>query len=125
MRISDWSSDVCSSDLIAVAPTVGPNAFTSFFLSALEQIPSVGIKIHALQSTEDTAEVLSGKYHACILPREPRPDRKLDVRPLFRERLMLGCAAEPPLASADVVRAAQIGRASCRESVCPSVSLPV
>lgn len=38
---------------IAVAPTVGPNAFTSFFLSALEQIPSVGIKIHALQSGED------------------------------------------------------------------------
>src|SRR3546814_7003778 len=53
---------------IAVAPTVGPNAFTSFFLSALEQIPSVGLKIHALQSTEDTAEVLSGKYPACILP---------------------------------------------------------
>ncbi|HEX5575493.1 MAG TPA: LysR family transcriptional regulator [Gemmatimonadales bacterium] len=60
---------------IAVAPTVGPNAFTSFFLSALEQIPSVGIKIRALQSSEDTTEVLSGKYHACILPREPRPDR--------------------------------------------------
>src|SRR3546814_20322012 len=49
---------------IAVAPTVGPNAFTSFFLSALEQLPSVGIRIHALQSTEDTAEVLSGKYRS-------------------------------------------------------------
>src|SRR3546814_6487720 len=24
MRISDWSSDVCSSDLIAIAPTGGP-----------------------------------------------------------------------------------------------------
>src|SRR3546814_4749455 len=141
MRISDWSSDVCSSDLltrairrleeelggpliyrdgknsrltalghnvemefkrmqvalrnvrqhsdnwalcshrvldIAIAPTVNPNAFTSFFLSALEQVPSVGIKIRALQSSEDTTEVLSGKYHACILPREPRPDPKLD-----------------------------------------------
>lgn len=71
----------------------------------MEQIPSVGIKIHALQSSEDTTEVLSGKYHACILPREPRPDPKLDVRSLFRERLMLGCAAGHPLASADVVRA--------------------
>jgi DNA-binding transcriptional LysR family regulator len=68
---------------IAVAPTVSPNAFTSFFLSALEQIPSVGIKIRALQFSEDTTEVLLGKYHACILPREPRPDPKLDMRPLF------------------------------------------
>ncbi|MDY0885892.1 LysR family transcriptional regulator [Dongia soli] len=90
---------------IAVAPTVGPNAFTSFFLSALEQIPSVRIKIHALQHHEDTAEVLSGKYHACILSRELKSDPKLDVRPLFRERLVLGCATDHPLASADVVRA--------------------
>jgi DNA-binding transcriptional LysR family regulator len=89
---------------IAVAASVSPGAFTSFFLSALEQIPSVGIRIRALQSSEDTAEVLSGKYHACILPREPKPDRKLDVRPLFRERLVLGCAAEHPLARTDVVR---------------------
>jgi DNA-binding transcriptional LysR family regulator len=68
-------------------------------------MPSIRIKIHALQANEDTTEVLSGKYHACILQREPRPDPKLDVRPLFRERLVLGCAAEHPLASADVIRA--------------------
>lgn len=90
---------------IAVASTVGPNAFTSFFLGALQQIPSIRIRIHALPSDEDTAEILSGKYHACILPREPRPDPKLDVRVLFRERLVLGCAAKHPLASAAVVRA--------------------
>src|SRR3546814_1887555 len=80
---------------IAIAPTVNPNAFTSFFLSALEQVPSVGIKVRALQPSEDAAEVLSGKYHACILPREPRPDPKLDVCSLFRERLV-------PLGSAHV-----------------------
>jgi LysR family transcriptional regulator, hydrogen peroxide-inducible genes activator len=90
---------------IAVAPTVSPDAFTSLFLSALEPCPSVGIKIRALQSSEDTTEVLSRKYHACILPHEPRPDPKLDVRPLFGERLVLGCAAEHLLASVDVVRA--------------------
>ena len=71
----------------------------------MEQVPSVRIKIRALQSSEDTTEVLSGTHHACILPREPRPDPKLDVRPLFRERLVLGCAAEHLLASVDVVRA--------------------
>src|SRR3546814_209427 len=38
---------------IAIAPTVNPNAFTSFFLSALEQVPSVVIKVRALQPSED------------------------------------------------------------------------
>src|SRR3546814_14731048 len=90
---------------IAIAPTVNPNAFTSFFLSALEQVPSVGIKVRALQPSEDAAEVLSGKYHACILPREPRPDPQRAVCSLFRDRLVLGCASENPLASANVVRA--------------------
>ena len=93
---------------IAVASSVSPNAFTSFFLRAMEENPTVWIKIHALQPNEDTAEILSGKYHACILPRELRPDAKLDVLPLFRERFVLGCAAEHPLASVDVVRAADL-----------------
>jgi len=90
---------------IAVAPTVGLNAFTSFFLSALEQIPSARIAIHALGRNESSAEILSGKYHACIISREAKSDAKLDVRSLFRERLVLGCAAEHPLAGVDVVRA--------------------
>jgi LysR family hydrogen peroxide-inducible transcriptional activator len=89
---------------VAVASSVGPRAFTAFFESALEEVPSIEIKLHSLQSGEDTSEVLSGKYHACILPRESRPDRKLDVRPLFRERFVLGCAADHPLAACEVVR---------------------
>ncbi|MBQ8102929.1 MAG: LysR family transcriptional regulator, partial [Afipia sp.] len=93
---------------IAVAPSVSPNAFTSFFLRAMEENPTVWIKIHALQPNEHTAEILSGKYHACILSQEPKPDAKLEVRPLFRERFVLGCAAGHPLASVDVVRAADL-----------------
>ena len=89
---------------VAVAPTVGPKAFTTFFDSALEEVPSIEIKLHSLQSSEDTSEVLSGKYHACILPRESRPDRKLDVRPLFKERFVLGCSVNHPLAETDTVR---------------------
>ncbi|MGL4261231.1 MAG: LysR substrate-binding domain-containing protein, partial [Afipia sp.] len=104
----DWAlGSQCVLD-IAVAPSVSPNAFTSFFQRALEENPTVWIKIHALQSHEYTAEILSGKYHACILPRQPKPDVKLDVRPLFRERFVLGCAAQHPLASVDVVRAADL-----------------
>ena len=67
---------------VAVAPTVGPKEFTAFFESALAEMPSIEIKLHSLQSNEDTSEVLSGKYHACIMPRETRPERKLDVHPL-------------------------------------------
>jgi len=89
---------------VAVASTVGPGAFTPFIESALAQLPSVEIKLHALLPGEDASELLSGKYHACILPREPRPDRKLEIWPLFRERFVLGCSADHPLALADIVR---------------------
>lgn len=89
---------------VAVALTIGPDAFTEFFESALEDVPSIEIKLHSLQPSEGTSEVLSGKYHACILPRETKPDRKLEVRPLFRERFLLGCAVNHPLANREIVR---------------------
>jgi DNA-binding transcriptional LysR family regulator len=84
----------------------------------LQRIPSVRIRIDALLSSEGTTEVLSGRDHACILPREPSADLKLDARPLSRDRLVLGCGAEHPLAGAYVVRAedlefSYIDRLSC------------
>ena len=89
---------------VAVAPTVGPKEFTAFFESALAELPSIEIKLHALQSNEDASAVLSGKYQACILARETRPEPKLDVLPLFRERFVLGCSANHPLAVSEIVR---------------------
>jgi DNA-binding transcriptional LysR family regulator len=89
---------------VAVASSIGPEPFTKFFEAALEEVPSIEIKLHSLHHSEDTSEVLSGRYHACILPREAKPDRKLDVRPLFRERFLLGCAAGHPLADSEIVR---------------------
>jgi DNA-binding transcriptional LysR family regulator len=38
------------------------------------------------------------------MPRETRPERKLDVHTLFRERFVLGCSASHPLAASVVVR---------------------
>ena len=95
---------------IAIAPSIGPAAFTSFFLGVLEQFPNVGIKVHVLRSGEGTTELLSGKYHACIVPRKPMPDRKLDVHPLFRERFVLGCSADHPLSTTQVVRAEDMAK---------------
>ena len=88
---------------VAVAPTVGPKAFTPFFLNALDKVPSIEIKLHTLASREGAKEILSGKYHAYIQPRESRQDLTLNVHPLFRERFVLGCAADHPLAKSDVV----------------------
>ena len=89
---------------VAIAPTIGPKGFAAFFESALAEVPSIEIRLHSLQANEDTSEVLSGKYHACILPRETRQERKLDVHPLFRERFVLGCSVNHPLAARETVR---------------------
>jgi DNA-binding transcriptional LysR family regulator len=89
---------------VAVSPTVGPFGLTAFFEKALAEAPSIEIRLHLLQANEGTSEVLSGKYHACVLPRETRPERKLDVLPLFRERFVLGCSANHPLAAFKTVR---------------------
>lgn len=59
--------------------------------------------MHQLLSGESADEVLSGKYHACILPGMPRPNPKLNVVPLFRERFLLACAKDHPLAGNDVI----------------------
>ena len=88
---------------VAVAHSVGPERFAAFFKSALLEAPSIEIKLHALHAGGDTSEILSGRYHACILPRETRPDRKVDMHPLFRERFVLGCSADHPLAAREIV----------------------
>ncbi len=89
---------------VAVAHSIGPERFAAFFESILLEAPAIEIRLHSLQSGEDTSEILSGKYHACILPRETRPDRKVDMHPLFRERFVLGCAERHPLATSEIVR---------------------
>jgi LysR family hydrogen peroxide-inducible transcriptional activator len=81
---------------IAVAPTIGPAAFAAFFDDALGKLPSIKIHMHQLLAGEGADEVLSGKYHACILPRAPRPNPKLNVVPLFRERYLRACAENHP-----------------------------
>ncbi len=55
--------------------TIGPARFSAFFADVLGQLPSVKINLHQLLAGESADEVLSGKYHACILPAGmPRPN---------------------------------------------------
>lgn len=93
---------------IGVASSVSPMAFASFFDHALTQLPSVQINILTLERGEGEAELLSGKYHACILPDAPSTNPKIEALPLFRERMMLACATDHPLAARDIVPAEEI-----------------
>ncbi len=93
---------------IGVATTISPAGFSGFFHQALGQLPNTAINVHPLMPREGAEAVLSGKYHACILPEPPPANRKLNVVPLFTERFLLACAKDHPLAALATVPAAEI-----------------
>src|SRR3546814_15855602 len=96
MRISDWSSDVCSADLAAFARAIERDA-TVRPLSAL---------------------LVAGAAIACLavvlLPMR-RPTGDVDV----------AIPLEPTGEGTAFVTATQIASAACRERVCSYVSIPV
>ena len=77
----NWAMGGTAFSTLLSPPASARGSSRLFRQRAGREVPSIEIKLHSLQSGEDTSEVLSGKYHACILPRESRPDRKPDVRP--------------------------------------------
>lgn len=93
-----------------VAPTIAPNAFAPFIQHILDQLPTIEVNVHTLMADEGSAEVLSGKYDACILPKAPKENFKLAVQPLFKERYLLAFANGHPLAEHDVVPAERMAR---------------
>src|SRR3546814_9566968 len=101
-RISDWSSDVCSSDLWFVNPDHGP------LVVAQEQgfFAAQGLEVEM------------------IAPADPNDPPKLvaageaDLAVSYQPQLHLLAAAGLPLARIGTL---QIGRASCRERVCKYV----
>src|SRR3546814_4348075 len=105
MRISDWSSDVCSSDLLAPMKVkvkrgggaAGHNGIRSMIAHIGDDFRRVRIGIgHPGHKDRVTGHVL-GSYH------------KSEIEPLTD--LLGAIAAEVP----------EIGRASCRERVCTYV----
>lgn len=89
---------------IAVAATIGPLVFMEFFATAMAQMPAVELNIRHINAREAADAVLSGRLHACIIPRTGKDERKLDIRPLFREPFHLGCAETHPLAAQMIIR---------------------
>src|SRR3546814_1844030 len=73
MRISDWSSDVCSSDL----PCAAPAAATPAIRLAVETIPSLAPRIAARSQPTRWAAWVSW----CMVRRCPFPILQLQSRP--------------------------------------------
>src|SRR3546814_20222296 len=122
MRISDWSSDVCSSDLY--------NAMTEV-MNTIESVRSQ--KNPATGRARSTAEVLRESARLLADPRSPegqkfrQSTRGLQFQATF-QRLPIyardrdGNVTHPfGLIDPSAFAQAKIGRASCRERVCQYV----
>src|SRR3546814_1088259 len=109
MRISDWSSDVCSSDLEAGAP----GFFTTIF-GALSDIPRE-------QPIRDNLEAIDQRSASIVHLRQVveamRPEVEAAIERVFGTKLLLGrpttkrLAAWRSQAQTVVARGAEIGRA--------------
>src|SRR3546814_18092610 len=106
MRISDWSSDVCSSDLEAVAFEQGGTFFTTF--ANAPEATLVGGEIE-VQKYVPLADFVGGDFFAArrlvLIGNYTFTDSDIKVGPND---------TTIPIGS-------EIGRASCRERVCQYV----
>src|SRR3546814_17128395 len=103
MRISDWSSDVCSSDLAGILGAVPPFSALVVYMAAAttadaaKDAPSeIRVRMRFMSATNQlkSTNLLNG---------------------ISRKRLPV--AAKMAFASAGAAAATEIGRASCRERV--------
>src|SRR3546814_17134605 len=102
MRISDWSSDVCSSDLLAVVQRLGDSGGEVEPRHLL--VTDLGVQAHEFGPLERAAErdgvAERGQQDVAARLVRLRLDREADVVALVGD---------------------EIGRASCRERVCQYV----
>src|SRR3546814_17135603 len=99
MRISDWSSDVCSSDLDEVVEDAGP--LRRIALKAADTIVGFGAQRGAvIIDAHQLGPIIGADVLAVLLPRIEHLLAKVQ-RPVEARR--------------------EIGRASCRERVCQYV----
>src|SRR3546814_12061294 len=100
MRISDWSSDVCSSDLVAYVP--------------MQEL----LEIEAFD--EDTVNELRTRARNALLTEAIAHEERVQTARDLLEIQGMDAALVSRLAEHGIVK---IGRASCRERVCPYVSI--
>src|SRR3546814_11630182 len=100
MRISDWSSDVCSSDLPAeaVATRMLDRVFDNYVMANMQRVVNAYI---ARSDSPDPVEVAAGKEG--LLRAYRWLDRRMARRPLPSHVSLVTCAAAPSLFYADWV----------------------
>src|SRR3546814_16099215 len=114
MRISDWSSDVCSSDLFGlIPPTTGALA-----LFGESDATFGGKRGFDGKGTAGQQNVLSGEISVTVA--QVYPNGTMLVQGQKRVTLQRGDALTQ---IKGIVRTAEIGSASGRERVCQSVEL--
>src|SRR3546814_20552231 len=104
MRISDWSSDVCSSDLVAQTLLAHSEKFESVLL---------GVDFSATEAA--LVDCLVDVPNAYVAKNRPG---------CFHPKIFYfetGDKAEAIVGSANFTKGGQIGRASCRDRVCQYV----
>src|SRR3546814_14279370 len=124
MRISDWSSDVCSSDLAeklnACAPINGPAK--SVFVSTGAEAVENAVKIARAHTSRAGVIAFSGGFHGRTLLGMGLTGKvapyKIGFGPFPAD---IHHARFPHAYHGVSVNDAQIGRASCRERVCKYV----
>src|SRR3546814_16604201 len=116
MRISDWSSDVCSSDLAKAAAATLDIALTARGEHGGEPVPMCGVPVHAAESY--LARLIRAGHRVAIAEQVETP---------AEAKARGGSKA---LVARDIVRfvtagthteESQLGRASGRERVCQYV----
>src|SRR3546814_11160366 len=107
MRISDWSSDVCSSDLVSRSSALASKA-TGFPIAKIAAKLAVGYTLDELDN--DITKVTPASF-------EPTIDYVVTKIPRFPFEKFPG--AEPILPTS--MTSVEIGRATCRERVCQYV----
>src|SRR3546814_17198177 len=106
MRISDWSSDVCSSDLLECHAFLGAEA------DALTHIGAIDDKIGPVIGDATDKNVDVRIVGVPMVDRDP-----IEAGPEITRHVLHQVARE----AAEIVHRTEIGSASCRERVCPYV----
>src|SRR3546814_19534467 len=103
MRISDWSSDVCSSDLVAVG--IG------------QCLAAFGLEVQRPSRPETLEDIV--RPRACS--DQSRLSRGFEIGAAKAERSLKRAILVENPAGLDQRGSRQIGRAACRETVCQYV----
>src|ERR1035438_10595785 len=94
--LSDWSSDVCSSDLVGAISTLAPFMLPKLIERCRSRFPNLQVNIREDFKTTLLREMLEGELDLALVAR-PVTDPNIHVELLCKESLMLVVQKGHPL----------------------------